>query len=57
MSKVKCPFEYCKWNKKRICSKPQIELGADGCLNWEIIGLDKVSIDKIVNHIKFKGEK
>ena len=57
MSKVKCPLEYCKWNKKRICSKPQIELGADGCLDWETIGLDKVSIDKVVNHIKFKGEK
>lgn len=57
MTKVKCPFEYCKWNKCRVCSKPQIEIGVGSCLNWEAIGLNKASIDKIANHIKCKESK
>ena len=55
MAKVECPFEYCKWNKNSICSKPKIRIDTDGCKDFEPLGLDKMSIDKIVKHIK-KGD-
>ena len=52
MSKVNCSREYCRWNKNRICKKPTITLDKNGCTNFKALGLDKISIDKIIAHIK-----
>ena len=39
MTKVKCPFEYCRHIKAGICSKPTITIDDEGCLDLKLVGL------------------
>lgn len=47
MTKVKCPFEYCRHIKAGICSKPTITIDDEGCLDLKLVGLTQKDAEKM----------